>query len=172
MHLFLPPLLGALIGWTVVHLTFWIMYFRKNKIIHHILLLHEEKILNEQFIQELLKDQGVDQVLEQQFEECMETSLQAIRVKFPMFGMMMHGSMVEQMKNIAKEEFLLIVPALRCKLVAKIIPNGEIASLLGGKLKEMDDKIWKQALRPSLKGIPEMGALIGILIGSLQLLFI
>lgn len=168
MEIFIPPLIGALIGWLVVHATFMIVYRRKNKIIHEIIHLHEEKILTEQFMQELLSEQGMDGELEMQFEDCMERCLQAMKMQSPMIGMFMNGALMERMKITAKEEFLRMLPQLRCRLAAKIIPRGEIALLLGQKMNAIDDKIWQEALRPSLKGIPQIGAFIGIIVGSLQ----
>ena len=172
IEIFMPPLMGALIGWIVVHATFWIVYRRKNTIIHEIIHLHEEKILTEQFLQQMLAEQGVDQELEMQFEDCMDSCLQAMKLKFPMGGMFLNGSIMESLKATAKDEFIKILPQLRCRIVAKIIPRGEIASILGQKMKEIDEKIWKEALKPSLKGIPALGALIGIILGSLQLFFL
>ena len=192
MSLFLPPVIGAAIGWLTnyvaikllfrTHVPFNVLGWRvqgvipkrRKEIARSIARTIEKELLSSEDLAKALSGLNWEREIERTVEEVVEHRFSSRFLQLPVVGMVSQG-LKSQIKYILTREIVTHLDRKKGALAAKVRQNIDVKDLLVTKIDQLDlmrfERLLTDFIARELKHLEYLGGVMGFLIGVFQSLF-
>jgi uncharacterized membrane protein YheB (UPF0754 family) len=194
MHnlIWLTPVITGLIGWFTNWLAikmlfkprkpFWVLGFnfqglvpkRQAELAIQTAEIIEKELLHQHLITQAVQGVNIEPMIEESVSRLIEDKLAANLKQIPMLGALINPTTINAIKEIAVKEMLIESKQIIDKFATDIEQRFDVKSIVQSKVEEFDldklEKIVKSVSQKEFKMIEFVGALLGFLIGFVQLI--
>jgi len=192
MSLFLPPVIGAAIGWLTNYVAIKLLFRphvpfnvlgwrvqgvipkRRKEIARSIARTIEKELLSSEDLAKALSGLNWEREIERTVEEVVEHRFSSRFLQLPIVGMVSQG-LKSQIKYILTREIVTHLDRKKGALAAKVRQNIDVKDLLVTKIDQLDlmrfERLLTDFIARELKHLEYLGGVMGFLIGVFQSLF-
>jgi len=192
MSLFLPPVIGAAIGWLTNYVAIKLLFRphvpfnvlgwrvqgvipkRRKEIARSIARTIEKELLSSEDLAKALSGLNWEREIERTVEEVVEHRFSSRFLQLPVVGMVSQG-LKSQIKYILTREIVTHLDRKKGALAAKVRQNIDVKDLLVTKIDQLDlmrfERLLTDFIARELKHLEYLGGVMGFLIGVFQSLF-
>ncbi len=194
--IYLLPLISTFIGWFTNFLAIKMLFHpkkainlglfslqgifpkRKKALAEKLSSIVSENLLSNEEIKEKILNSGLDdELILEEIENHLDKFLKSkINEKFPMLSMFINDDMINTIKKMLLEEIQAVIPSLKTKLIDKAFKNFDTKGMVENKvlnfsLDELENLLFA-LLKKEFRFIEIVGAVVGFLIGCVQILLL
>ncbi|HEY4708361.1 MAG TPA: DUF445 family protein [Thermodesulfobacteriota bacterium] len=189
LSLFLPPIIGAAIGWLTNYVAIKLLFRphvpfnvlgwrvqgviprRRKEIAHSIARTIEKELLSSEDLAKALSGLNWESEIERTVEEVVEHRFSSRFLQLPVVGLVSQG-LKSQIKYILTREIVSHLDRKKGMLAAKVKENIDVKDLLVTRIDQLDlmrfERLLTDFIARELKHLEYLGGVMGFLIGVFQ----